>query len=147
MYHVDVSNKEGYIFDVMAKQYEFKVDMNGAQGITPPDTLLASLGTCIGVYVRKYADGGKLDIPSFTVSVDALEGITTGISAADRARTIQVAAGDTCRPHDLAEVGDLVQRCPELREQAQAVRPQFGIVRIGAEVYLARRASPMNRSE
>ncbi len=42
---------------------------------------------------------------AFTVSVDAATGITTGISAADRARTIQVAVADEARPGDLVRPG------------------------------------------
>jgi 3,4-dihydroxy 2-butanone 4-phosphate synthase/GTP cyclohydrolase II len=42
---------------------------------------------------------------AFTVSVDARTGVTTGISAADRARTIQVAVSDDVRPEDLARPG------------------------------------------
>ena len=42
---------------------------------------------------------------AFTVSVDAAQGVTTGISAADRARTIQVAIDDRTRPQDLARPG------------------------------------------
>lgn len=42
---------------------------------------------------------------AFTVSVDAAKGITTGISAADRARTIQVAVADDAQPSDLARPG------------------------------------------
>ncbi|HOW64691.1 MAG TPA: bifunctional 3,4-dihydroxy-2-butanone-4-phosphate synthase/GTP cyclohydrolase II [Candidatus Paceibacterota bacterium] len=41
----------------------------------------------------------------FQVSVDAAQGITTGISAADRARTIQVMADPTARPEDLLQPG------------------------------------------
>ncbi|MDO8461598.1 MAG: bifunctional 3,4-dihydroxy-2-butanone-4-phosphate synthase/GTP cyclohydrolase II [Deltaproteobacteria bacterium] len=41
----------------------------------------------------------------YTISIDATEGITTGISSADRAKTIQVAAQDDCRPEDLARPG------------------------------------------
>lgn len=41
----------------------------------------------------------------FQVSVDAAEGITTGISAADRARTIQVMADPTAVPRDLVQPG------------------------------------------
>ena len=44
---------------------------------------------------------------AFTVSVDAREGITTGISAADRAHTIQVAASDDAKPADLARPGHI----------------------------------------
>jgi len=42
---------------------------------------------------------------AFTVSIDARDGTTTGISAHDRARTIRVAADPTCRPADLARPG------------------------------------------
>src|SRR5213595_3268443 len=41
----------------------------------------------------------------FQVSVDAARGITTGISAADRARTIQVLADPTAVPEDLVQPG------------------------------------------
>ena len=42
---------------------------------------------------------------AFTVSIEAREGVTTGISAADRARTIQVAMAPNARPSDLARPG------------------------------------------
>ena len=41
----------------------------------------------------------------FQVSVDAAQGITTGISAADRARTIHVLAEPTALPEDLVQPG------------------------------------------
>jgi len=44
---------------------------------------------------------------AFTVSVDAREGITTGISAADRAKTIQLMADPNIRPADLARPGHI----------------------------------------
>ena len=44
---------------------------------------------------------------AFTVSIDAVDGITTGISAADRARTIQVAIADDTKPTDLARPGHI----------------------------------------
>jgi 3,4-dihydroxy 2-butanone 4-phosphate synthase/GTP cyclohydrolase II len=42
---------------------------------------------------------------AFTVSVEARTGVTTGISAADRAHTIRVAANPACRPDDLVTPG------------------------------------------
>ena len=42
---------------------------------------------------------------AFTVSIEARTGVTTGISAADRSRTIQVAVADTSMPRDLARPG------------------------------------------
>jgi 3,4-dihydroxy 2-butanone 4-phosphate synthase / GTP cyclohydrolase II len=44
---------------------------------------------------------------AFTVSVEAREGISTGISAHDRARTIQVAIDPKSRPHDLVQPGHI----------------------------------------
>ena len=43
----------------------------------------------------------------FQVSVDAARGVTTGISAADRARTIQVLARPAARPADLVQPGHI----------------------------------------
>jgi 3,4-dihydroxy 2-butanone 4-phosphate synthase/GTP cyclohydrolase II len=81
-------------------------------------------------FIRKYASGvicvpmtaerlGQLDLPqmvarneaplgtAFTVSVDAREDITTGISAADRARTIQVLADPKSTAIDLVKPGHI----------------------------------------
>ncbi|MBU2221247.1 MAG: OsmC family protein, partial [Candidatus Omnitrophica bacterium] len=46
------------------------VDAKG-KGATPSDAFLAGLGACVGVYVRKYAEGAGLTLPEFSVSVDA----------------------------------------------------------------------------
>jgi len=42
---------------------------------------------------------------AFTVSIEAKKGVTTGISAADRAHTILTASADDCKPEDLARPG------------------------------------------
>jgi 3,4-dihydroxy 2-butanone 4-phosphate synthase/GTP cyclohydrolase II len=42
---------------------------------------------------------------AFTVSIEARTGVTTGISASDRAHTIRVAADPHCRPEDLVTPG------------------------------------------
>jgi 3,4-dihydroxy 2-butanone 4-phosphate synthase/GTP cyclohydrolase II len=42
---------------------------------------------------------------AFTVSVEAREGVTTGISAPDRSRTIQVAVDPDAKPEDLVQPG------------------------------------------
>ncbi len=44
---------------------------------------------------------------AFTVSIEARQGVTTGISAADRARTIQVAMADESTAADLARPGHI----------------------------------------
>ncbi len=91
-----------------------------AESVTPEDV----------AFIRKYASGvicvpmtaerlGELEIPqmvernearlgtAFTVSVDAREGITTGISAADRARTIRELADPATTPTDLVKPGHI----------------------------------------
>ncbi|MFW5968229.1 MAG: 3,4-dihydroxy-2-butanone-4-phosphate synthase [Persicimonas sp.] len=42
---------------------------------------------------------------AFTVSIEAREGISTGISAADRARTVEVAVADDAQPSDIVTPG------------------------------------------
>jgi 3,4-dihydroxy 2-butanone 4-phosphate synthase/GTP cyclohydrolase II len=51
------------------------------------------------------ARNGTVYSTAFTVSIEAAEGVTTGISAADRARTIQVAVAKTTQPTDLVQPG------------------------------------------
>ncbi len=52
-------------------------------------------------------DNTALLSTAFTVSVDAVEGATTGISAHDRARTIEVLLDPAARPTDLARPGHI----------------------------------------
>ena len=58
----------------------------------------------------------------FQVSVDAARGITTGISAADRARTIMVMADPTATPSDLVQPGHVFP----LRSKAGGVLQRAG---------------------
>ncbi len=51
------------------------------------------------------ARNGTVYSTAFTVSIEAAEGVTTGISAADRARTIQVAVAKATQPTDLVQPG------------------------------------------
>jgi 3,4-dihydroxy 2-butanone 4-phosphate synthase / GTP cyclohydrolase II len=44
---------------------------------------------------------------AFTISIEAREGVTTGISAADRARTVQAAVADDAKPTDIARPGHI----------------------------------------
>ncbi len=45
---------------------------------------------------------------NFTVAVDASDGVTTGISSADRARTVQVLANPLSEPQDLVRPGHIL---------------------------------------
>lgn len=42
---------------------------------------------------------------NFTVSIEAARGVTTGVSAHDRLKTIRMAVADDCKPTDLAHPG------------------------------------------
>src|SRR4051812_667339 len=44
---------------------------------------------------------------AFTVTIEARDGVTTGISAADRAHTVQVAIDPASRPRDLVQPGHI----------------------------------------
>ncbi|MBD5558231.1 MAG: bifunctional 3,4-dihydroxy-2-butanone-4-phosphate synthase/GTP cyclohydrolase II [Desulfovibrio sp.] len=59
---------------------------------------------------------------NFTVSVEAREGISTGISAADRATTIRAAVADGARPEDLVSPGHVFP----LRAKAGGVLARTG---------------------
>ena len=71
---------------------------------------------------------------AFCESVDAAEGVTTGISAADRAHTIRTAIRPGCRPQDLARPGHMFP----LRARAGGVLVRAG--QTEAAVDLARLA-------
>jgi 3,4-dihydroxy 2-butanone 4-phosphate synthase/GTP cyclohydrolase II len=58
----------------------------------------------LGLYPQTLENTARLG-RAFTVSIDAAEGLSTGVSAADRARTIQAAAADDAKPSDLVRPG------------------------------------------
>jgi len=59
---------------------------------------------------------------NFTVSIEARNGVTTGISAADRAQTVQVAVAENVRPDDLVTPGHIFP----LRAQTGGVLTRAG---------------------
>ncbi|MBA3332101.1 MAG: bifunctional 3,4-dihydroxy-2-butanone-4-phosphate synthase/GTP cyclohydrolase II [Actinobacteria bacterium] len=61
---------------------------------------------CDELGLRPMADRNETPFETaFTVAIEAREGVTTGISAADRSRTIQVAIDPSKGPHDLVQPG------------------------------------------
>ena len=70
MYKVQVTHNQDLAFRVKANESEFIIDAKG-KGLTPLDALLAGLGSCVGVYIRKYAEGSKLNLNNFQVNVSA----------------------------------------------------------------------------
>jgi 3,4-dihydroxy 2-butanone 4-phosphate synthase/GTP cyclohydrolase II len=53
------------------------------------------------------ARNGTVYSTAFTISIEAAEGVTTGISAADRARTVQAAVAASSLPTDLVQPGHI----------------------------------------
>ncbi|MEM7377414.1 MAG: 3,4-dihydroxy-2-butanone-4-phosphate synthase [Pseudomonadota bacterium] len=52
-------------------------------------------------------ENGAAFSTNFTLSIEAAEGVTTGISAADRAHTIQAAVAADARPEDIVQPGHI----------------------------------------
>ena len=67
---------------------------------------------------------------NFTVSIEAAEGVTTGISAHDRARTVQAAVAEQARPDDLRQPGHIFP----LRAQPGGVLTRAGHTEAGCDL-------------
>jgi 3,4-dihydroxy 2-butanone 4-phosphate synthase / GTP cyclohydrolase II len=90
---------------------------------------------CDELGLRQMTDQNEAQFgTAFTVSIEARDGVSTGISAADRARTIQVAVDPTSTPHDLVHPGHIFP----LRARAGGVLKRSG--QTEAAVDLARLA-------
>jgi len=71
---------------------------------------------------------------NFTMSIEAATGVTTGISAADRSRTIQAAANKDAKPTDIVQPGHIFP----LRAQNGGVLVRAGHTEAGCDLaYLA----------
>ena len=68
--------------------------------------LTAEKCDALGLYPQTVDNTARFGT-AFTVSIDAAEGITTGISAADRSRTIQAAIADDAKARDLVRPGHI----------------------------------------
>ena len=71
MYKVRITGERTTEFRVKTDNYEFIIDSEGEKGITPPDTFLAGLASCMGVYIRKYGKNTGVDIRDFDVTLEA----------------------------------------------------------------------------
>ena len=67
---------------------------------------------------------------NFTLSIEAAEGVTTGISAADRARTVQAAVAANARPQDIVQPGHIFP----LRAQPGGVLSRAGHTEAGCDL-------------
>lgn len=100
---------------------ENEADLIGAASLATPEMIafMANHGRgliCAPILAEK---AEKLDLPpmaqknreahktAFTISIDAGEGITTGISAADRAHTLRLLASDDSKASDFVQPGHI----------------------------------------
>jgi 3,4-dihydroxy 2-butanone 4-phosphate synthase / GTP cyclohydrolase II len=67
---------------------------------------------------------------NFTLSIEAASGVTTGISAADRARTVQVATAKDAKPTDIVQPGHIFP----LRAQNGGVLVRAGHTEAGCDL-------------
>jgi 3,4-dihydroxy 2-butanone 4-phosphate synthase/GTP cyclohydrolase II len=67
---------------------------------------------------------------NFTVSIEAAEGVTTGISAADRSHTVKVAVSPTAKPRDIVMPGHIFP----LMAQAGGVLVRSGHTEAGCDL-------------
>jgi uncharacterized OsmC-like protein len=70
MYKVEIIHNQEMVFTAKCGESEFIIDAK-SKGLTPLDALLAGLGSCIGVYIRKYAEGAKLNLTNFKIDISA----------------------------------------------------------------------------
>jgi len=75
-------------------------------------------------------DNGSPLGTNFTLSIEAASGVTTGISAADRARTIHVAADKNAKPSDIVQPGHIFP----LRAQNGGVLVRAGHTEAGCDL-------------
>ena len=90
---VAISPVEDIVADIKAGRMVILVDEEDREneGDLPPMT----------------ARNGDKKGTAFTVSIEAADGVTTGISAADRARTVQAAVANDAHPEDLVQPGHI----------------------------------------
>ena len=81
----------------------------------------------LGMMVER--NGAKHETP-FTLSIEAARGVTTGISAADRAHTIKVAVSSNARPNDLVQPGHIFP----LKAQPGGVLSRAGHTEAGCDL-------------
>ncbi len=145
---IEVIRAGGMVIVVDDEDRENEGDLVMAADAATTETLAFMVNHTSGVICVPMlaADLDRLEIPmmvhrnedpkgtAYTVSVDAVEGVATGISAADRARTIRILADPASTPTDIGRPGHVFP----LRYQAGGVIRRAGHTE--ASVDLARLA-------
>ena len=76
MYEIEVLYRGRFKYSIKSLNYEVKVDFpkddaSLVDGITPPALLLASLGSCLAVYLERYLNSSKISFDRFTIKVNS----------------------------------------------------------------------------
>jgi uncharacterized OsmC-like protein len=122
MYSVEVTNGPGSTLIAKSKDAQITIGLDG-KSMTPPDSLLASLGSCIGVYMRKYAQGAKLPLENFSIKLEAqfskespicfreikVEIDLKGIELDERRKKALLEFVKNCPVHKTLEAGSIVE--------------------------------------
>ena len=107
---MDDENRENEGDLVMASQFVKPSDINfmasEGRGLICL-TLTESRCKTLGLSLLKQSGSETSKETNFTVSIDALKGVTTGISASDRAKTIKAAVRKNAKPSDFAQPGHI----------------------------------------
>ena len=83
----------------------------------------------LGLMVASDSNSSSHATP-FTLSIEAAKGVTTGISAADRARTVQAAVASNARPEDIVQPGHIFP----LKAQPGGVLSRAGHTEAGCDL-------------
>ena len=107
---MDDENRENEGDLVMASQFVKPSDINfmasQGRGLICL-TLTESRCKTLGLSLLKQSGSETSKETNFTVSIDALKGVTTGISASDRAKTIKAAVRKNAKRSDFAQPGHI----------------------------------------
>ncbi len=152
------------LWDHGNKDTPAEIIVAGQHAATPAVAFMVRHGSGLIRVAMTDDDADRLDLPTMflpgtrnldardTVAVDAREGVTTGISAADRAHTIQVLASPTATPDDLTRpghvipmrVGGLAARIPSLPAAALKIANKAGLRPVVALCTLVSDVDPSN---
>ncbi len=105
---MDDENRENEGDLIMASQFVKPTDINfmasKGRGLICL-TLTESKCKALELPLLKQSGSETSKETNFTVSIDAIKGVTTGISASDRAKTIQAAVKKNAKPTNFAQPG------------------------------------------
>ena len=71
MYKINIENTGGENFKAKSGDHGLTISTQKAEGMGPLDVFLAALGSCVGVYLRRYLDNAKIPAEHFKINIEA----------------------------------------------------------------------------